>query len=50
LNYLDGKLITRIAKRHRHQEWLAFLKTIDRQTPAISTSSPTITPRTSMTK
>ena len=33
LNYLDGKLITRIAKRHRHQEWLAFLKTIDRETP-----------------
>ncbi len=24
LNYLEGKLITRIAKRHRHQEWLAF--------------------------
>jgi transposase len=34
LNYLDGRLITRIAKRHRHQEWLAFLKTIDRQTHA----------------
>jgi transposase len=34
LNYLDGRLITRIAKRHRHQEWLAFLKTIDRHTPA----------------
>jgi len=34
LNYLDGKLITRIAKRHRHQEWLAFLKTINRETPA----------------
>ena len=34
LNYLDGKLITRIAKRHRHQEWLAFLKTIDRETPS----------------
>ena len=34
LNYLDGKLISRIAKRHRHQEWLAFLKTIDRQAPA----------------
>ena len=34
LNYLDGKLISRIAKRHRHQEWLAFLKTIDRQVPA----------------
>ena len=34
LNYLDGKLISRIAQRHRHQEWLAFLKTIDRETPA----------------
>jgi hypothetical protein len=33
LNYLEGKLITRIAKRHRHQEWLAFLKTINRETP-----------------
>src|SRR5205085_7953261 len=46
LNYLEGKLITRIAKRHRHQEWLAFLKTILRRPQAISpsTSSPTITP------
>jgi len=34
LNYLDGKLITRIAKRHRHHEWLAFLKIIDRETPS----------------
>jgi transposase len=34
LNYLEGKLITRIAKRHRHQEWLAFLKTINRETPS----------------
>ena len=34
LNYLDGKLISRIAKRHRHQEWLAFLKTINREVPA----------------
>ena len=34
LNYLEGKLITRLAARHRHQEWLAFLKTIDDQTPA----------------
>src|SRR6201988_263593 len=33
LNYLDGKLITRLAPRHRHQEWLAFLKTIDAETP-----------------
>lgn len=33
LNYLEGKLITTIAKRHRHQEWLAFLRKIDRETP-----------------
>src|SRR5271170_2748817 len=32
-NYLEGKLITRLAVRHRHQEWLAFLKTIDEETP-----------------
>ncbi len=34
LNYLEGKLITRLAARHRHQEWLAFLKTIEAETPA----------------
>ncbi len=34
LDYLQGKLIARLAARHRHQEWLAFLKDIDRQTPA----------------
>ena len=34
LNYLEGKLITQLAARHRHQEWLAFLKTIDDETPA----------------
>ena len=33
LNYLDGKLITHLAARHRHQEWLAFLKLINRQSP-----------------
>src|SRR5437763_5491267 len=53
LNYLEGKLITRLAARPRpspgqacHQEWLAFLKTIDEETQAISPStlSPTITP------
>src|ERR1700744_1163497 len=33
LNDLEGKLITRLAARHRHQEWLAFLKTIDEETP-----------------
>ena len=39
LNYLDGKLISRIAKRHRHQEWLAFLKTINREVPGRSDPS-----------
>src|SRR6516165_998651 len=34
LNYLEGKLITRLAARHRHQEWLAFLKLINQQSPA----------------
>jgi len=34
LNYLEGKLITRLAARHRHQQWLAFLKLIDEQSPA----------------
>ena len=33
LNYLEGKLITTIAEQHRHQEWLAFLKKIERETP-----------------
>lgn len=33
LNYLEGKLITTIAQQHRHQEWLAFLKKINRDTP-----------------
>ena len=34
LNYAEGKVISRLAARHRHQEWLAFLRDIDRQTPA----------------
>ena len=46
LNYLEGKLISRLAVRHRHQEWLAYLKTIDQETPAdlATTSSPTTMP------
>ena len=46
LNYLEGKLITRLAARHRHQEWLAFSKPSMKRPQAISpsTSSPTITP------
>jgi hypothetical protein len=30
---LDGKVISRCQPRHRHQEWLKFLKPIDEETP-----------------
>jgi len=33
LSMLDGKVIGQCMDRHRHQEFLRFLKTIDRQTP-----------------
>ncbi len=33
LNTLDGTVISRCMPRHRHQEWLKFLKQIDRETP-----------------
>jgi transposase len=33
LNVLDGKVIGQCLPRHRHQEFLKFLKTIDQQTP-----------------
>ena len=33
LNYLEGKLITTIAEKHSHVEWLAFLQKIDQETP-----------------
>ncbi len=33
LNTLDGKVISTCMPRHRHQEWLKFLKLIDRETP-----------------
>ena len=33
LNYLNGKVIAQRALRHRHQEWLRFLKLIDQQAP-----------------
>jgi len=32
LNYLNGKILAERAPRHRHQEWLKFLKTIDSST------------------
>jgi transposase len=34
LNTLDGSVIATCMERHRHQEWLKFLRLIDRQTPA----------------
>jgi transposase len=33
LNTLDGKVIHTCLPRHRHQEWIQFLKLIDQQTP-----------------
>jgi transposase len=33
LNTLDGSVIGRCDQRHRHQEWLDFLRQIDRETP-----------------
>ena len=34
LNTLDGTVIGTHMKRHRHQEWLKFLRLIDKKTPA----------------
>ena len=34
LNYLSGKILAQRAPRHRHQEWLKFLKYIDTEVPA----------------
>jgi transposase len=33
LNTLDGTVMATCMERHRHQEWLKFLRLIDRQTP-----------------
>jgi len=33
LDVLTGMIISQCTPRHRHQEWLKFLKTIDRQVP-----------------
>jgi transposase len=34
LNMLDGKVIGQCQSRHRHQEWLKFLRRLDREYPA----------------
>jgi hypothetical protein len=33
LNYLDGKIFRQTAESHTHQEWLNFLKHLEKQTP-----------------
>ena len=33
MSTLDGSVISRCAQRHRHIEWLGFLRQIDRETP-----------------
>ena len=33
LNYLEGKILHQTAPRHRHQEWLGFLRHLNAQTP-----------------
>lgn len=33
LNYLEGKIFAKTQSRHRHQEWLEFLKDIDKDIP-----------------
>ena len=37
MNVLDGTIISDCHPRHRHQEWLKFLKLIKRQVPADKT-------------
>ena len=34
LDYLEGKVLAHSTQRHRHQEWIQFLKTIDNEVPA----------------
>lgn len=33
LNYLDGSLISTLQKKHTNEEWINFLKQIDKETP-----------------
>ena len=34
LSYLDGKIFRQTAGRHTHEEWLDFIKHLEKQTPA----------------
>ena len=33
MNVLDGQIISQCQPRHRHEEWLKFLRQIDKETP-----------------
>ena len=33
LCYLDGKIFRQTAGRHTHEEWLTFIKHLEKQTP-----------------
>jgi transposase len=33
LDYLEGKVLAHSTQRHRHQEWIQFLRTIDQEVP-----------------
>ena len=56
LNVLTGKVLSMTDPLHRHQEWLRFLKTIDRNTPgskrnctsSLITTPPTSTPKSDL--
>src|SRR6266850_2497988 len=34
LDYLEGKVLAHSTQRHRHQEWIQFLRTIDQEVPS----------------
>ncbi|KTB87690.1 hypothetical protein AO070_18775 [Pseudomonas syringae pv. syringae PD2766] len=40
LDYLEGRLISSIERQHRNQEWLDFLKKINRETPQAPSIAP----------
>ena len=55
LDYLSGKVFAHTAGRHRHQEWLVFLRKIEREVfpslifaSSVTTTPPTNIPRSSL--
>jgi hypothetical protein len=48
LNVLEGQIIGRCMQRHRHQEFIRFLNTIEADTPALSSITPRPRPLGSM--